>query len=185
LFSTEQELASIVTSLVLLAILVLAVRQDLVERRISNILTFGALAAALAILSLAQGFDGLIHALTGAGVGLLCLLPLYLCKGMGAGDVKLMTAGGAFLGPFNAFAAALLSLAFGAVLAIVVVVWRVVEMRAATAGAGAGAGSAVGIRSALSHAGKERFPYAVAIALGVISTMWIRGMLEPLIRSFT
>jgi hypothetical protein len=28
---------------------------------------------------------------------------------------------------------------------------------------------------------KERFPYAAAIAVGVVVTMWLRGMLEVLI----
>jgi len=181
--STELELANAVSSVALLIVMLLAVRQDLVERCVSNVLTFGALAAALAIHSLAQGLDGFLHAIGGAGVGLVCLIPLYLCKGMGAGDVKLMTAAGAFLGPINAFVASLLSLAFGAVLAIVIVVWRVVEMRAETAGAFTSAGSPSGFRSALAQTGKERFPYAIAIAIGAVATMWLSGMLRPLLGS--
>ena len=109
----------------------LAVRQDLAASRISNALTFGALAAGVAIRSLALGLDGLLFSIAGAAVGLACLLPLYLGRGMGAGDVKLMAAAGSFLGPFNAVMAVLLSLTIGAVLAIVVVVWRAVGMRTA------------------------------------------------------
>jgi prepilin peptidase CpaA len=124
-----------------------------------------------------------VHALAGVGVGLVCLLPLYLAKGMGAGDVKLMGAAGAFLGPFNAFVASLLTLVFGAALAVLVLVWRLIEMRQATAGASAGPGSAAGTRPALFQVGKERFPYAMAIGLGVIATMWLRGMLDALVRS--
>jgi hypothetical protein len=33
----------------------------------------------------------------------------------------------------------------------------------------------------LLEAGKERFPYAVAIALGVVATMWMKGQFGPLI----
>lgn len=176
--STETELTNAVASVALLFVVALAVRQDLIEHRISNVLTFGAFAAALAIHSLAHGLDGFLNALTGAGVGLACLMPLYLCKGMSAGDVKLMCTAGAFLGPINAFVASLLSLAFGAVLAIAVVVWRAIEARAATANAVTGSDSSGGFRSAVARVGKERFPYAAAIAFGVIVTMWTQGMLE-------
>ena len=158
-------------------VLVLAVRQDLANHRISNVLTFGALAAGLLLASLAYGLEGGMSALAGAGVGLACLLPLYLCKGMGAGDVKLMAAAGAFLGPINAFIATFATLAIGAVLAISVVAWRVIELRSATVADG---GNGPGFRDALAIAGKDRFPYAAAIAVGVFLTMWARGLLRPL-----
>jgi prepilin peptidase CpaA len=172
--SSDQDLVNIIASLTLMIVIALAVRQDLVEHRISNLLTLAALAAGLSIHSLLGGLDGFVHALAGAGIGLVCLLPLYLGKGMGAGDVKLMAAAGAFLGPFNAFVAAVLTLVFGAVLAVVVLVWRMIEVRQATAGA-----------PNLSQVRKERFPYAVAIGLGAVATMWLRGMLDPLLRSVT
>lgn len=182
MISTEQDLVNIIASLTLMVVVALAVRQDLVEHRISNLLTFAALAAGLSIHSLFSGLDGFVHALAGAGVGLVCLLPLYLGKGMGAADVKLMAAAGAFLGPFNAFVASLLALVFGAVLAVVVLVWRMIEVRQATAGASAGQGSAAATGPALSQVRKERFPYAVAIGLGVIVTLWQRGMLDALLQ---
>jgi prepilin peptidase CpaA len=169
--STEQDLVNTLASLTLTVVVALAVRQDLVEHRIPNWLMFAALAAGLLIHSWFSGLDGFVHALAGAGVGLVCLLPLYLGKGMGAGDVKLMGAAGAFLGPVNAFVAALLSLVFGAVLALVVLAWRYIELREATAGA-----------PDLSQVRKERFPYAVAIGLGAIATMWLRGMFDALLR---
>ncbi len=174
MISSDQDLVNIIASLTLTIVVVLAVRQDLVEHRISNWLTLAALAAGLLIHSMIGGLDGFVHALAGAGIGLVCLLPLYLGKGMGAGDVKLMAAAGALLGPFNAFVAAVLTLTFGAVLAVAILVWRMIEVRQATAGA-----------PDLSQARKERFPYAVAIGLGAIATMWLRGMLDPLLRGVT
>jgi prepilin peptidase CpaA len=180
-----ENLANAVATVALLFVMALAVRQDMIEHRVSNLLTFGALAAALVLHSLARSFDGFLYALAGSGIGLACLLPLYLGKGMGAGDVKLMAAAGAFLGPLNAFVASLLALAFGAVLAIVVVVWRVVEMRSAVAGAGTGTEPSGDFRAAVSRAGKEGFPYAVAIAFGVIATMWTQGMLKFLFQGTT
>ena len=156
-------------SLALLVVIALAVQQDLSARRITNVLTFTALAIGIAIQSMLGGTEAFFSALAGAGVGLVCFLPLYVGKGMGAGDVKLMAAAGAFLGPANAFVAVLLSLATGAVLALVILGWRASEIRVATAGAG---------NPVASRLRKERFPYAVAIGAGVIATMWLRGMLE-------
>jgi prepilin peptidase CpaA len=173
----EQNFVKASLSLTLLAVIALAVRQDLTERRISNVLTLAGLVAGVLLHSLAGGASGSVHALAGAGVGLLCFLPFYLCKGMGAGDVKLMTAAGAFLGPLDAFIAALLSLVAGAVLGLVVLVWRVLELR----GAAASAAGHPAPHEAVPMTGqlrKERFPYAAAIALGVVATLWLRGMLE-------
>jgi prepilin peptidase CpaA len=156
-------------ALTLLLVLALAVRQDLLEQRISNELILASLVGGLALQSAMSGGPGFLSALAGAGVGLLCFLPLYLSKGMGAGDVKLMAAAGAFFGPADAFIAALLSLASGALLALVVLAWRALEIRMQVAGAGS---------APVQPLHKERFPYAAAIAIGVVATMGLRGMLK-------
>ena len=83
---------------VLLGWLAACARQDAQQRRISNLLTLGALAVALLHL-LVFG-----SSLTGAGVthtalamGMACLLSLpgYLTRQMGAADVKMLLALGA------------------------------------------------------------------------------------------
>ena len=173
----EQHLVKASLSMTLLVLLALAVRQDLTDRRISNVLTLGGLACGIGLQSLWGGSSGFLNALAGAGVGLLCFLPLYLSKGMGAGDVKLMAAAGAFFGPTDAFVAALLSLASGAVLALVILLWRTHEIRMAAVGTPAGTAG----ESVLMQLRKERFPYAAAIAVGVVATLWLSGSLEVLI----
>lgn len=163
---------SIAAPAILIAVLALAVRQDLASHKISNILTLGTLGAGILLAAWAHGFEGLRNALAGAALGLACLMPLYLAKGMGAGDVKLMAAAGALLGPFNAFVAAMLTLAAGAVLGIAFLAWRIVALR--------GTSGAVASGPVLTQLGKERFPYAAAIAAGVVATLWLRGLLKPL-----
>jgi prepilin peptidase CpaA len=164
----------------LLAVLVLAVRQDLLQHRISNALTIGALAAGIGVHGLAHGVDGALHALAGASVGLLCLLPFYLLKGMGAGDVKLLMAAGAFLGPANAFIAALVTLVAGAVLALLVIIRRFAGSSGSLALSGNGSAGDSRLQTTVAGAAVGKFPYAAAIAAGVVATMWLRGLFQPL-----
>lgn len=181
MFPPGQHMSDVVTSLALFLAVAIAVRQDLIEHRIPNVLTFGALGAGLLMQSVFNGLNGFLGALAGAGVGFACLMPLYLGKGTGAGDVKLMSAVGAFLGPVNAFLAAALALVFGAVLAVAIVIWRLVESRAAASGSPSGHDAAAGTSAAMmSSVRKERFPYAVAIGLGAITTLWLKGTLDTL-----
>mgnify|MGYP007099598298 CR=1 FL=1 len=93
-----------------------------------------------------------------------------------------MGAVGAFLGPVNAFLAAALALVFGAVLAVAIVVWRLVESRAAVSDSASGHGVTAGASpTAMSAVRKERFPYAVAIGLGAIVMLWLRGTLDTVL----
>ena len=64
---------------------------------------------------------GIAGALKGIGVGFALLLPLYLLRATGAGDVKLMAMIGAYLGPWGIASAAILSFLAGGVLALAVV----------------------------------------------------------------
>ena len=160
----------------LMTAMALAVRHDLKNHRIPNLLTMGTLAAGFMLAAWTQGLSGFGNALAGASIGLACLMPLYLVRGMGAGDVKLMAAAGAFLGPFNAFLAAMLTLAAGAVLGVAVLAWRILELRTNSGALASG--------PVLAQMRKERFPYAAAIAAGVFTTLWLRGLLQPLAGSF-
>ena len=87
-----------IAPILLTTMLLLAVRSDLDAHRIPNpLVAWGALAA-LAV-STTPGGIGLAPALAGFVLGLLALLPLYALRALGAGDVKLMAAVGAFIGP--------------------------------------------------------------------------------------
>jgi prepilin peptidase CpaA len=92
---------------------------DLRTRRIPNVLTFGAAAAGLAFHAFFSG-SGPLTALAGWITGVLIFAPLFLLRGMGAGDLKLLGALGAWLGPLMAFRIGLWSALAGGLLAIVV-----------------------------------------------------------------
>jgi prepilin peptidase CpaA len=72
---------------------------DLRTRRIPNALTFGAALAGLVFHRLTGGTDGAMVAAGGWAVGLLLFLPFFVLRGMGGGDVKLLAALGAWIGP--------------------------------------------------------------------------------------
>jgi prepilin peptidase CpaA len=88
-----------VLSLAALVAVTIAVATDLRRRRIPNWLTGGALALGLLGGLWLGGPAGGLSALAGAALGLLILLPFYASGGMGAGDVKLLAAVGALMGP--------------------------------------------------------------------------------------
>ena len=101
---------------------------------------------------------------------------------MGAGDVKLMGAAGTFLGFKSALVAAGLSLIAGCVLALGYVAWRLVESTeplqvVSALGSTPRAWRGAAVLSTVRH---ERFPYALAIASGVVMTLWLQGSLADL-----
>ena len=89
----------IVLKLVLLCAVLVAAAYDLRFRRIPNWVSLSGIVLGFGCNTLLLGFDGL----KSAGLGFLCALaiyiPLYVIRGMGAGDVKLMAAVGAIAGP--------------------------------------------------------------------------------------
>ena len=93
---------------------------DLRNGRIPNVLTFGAILLAFIVhASMPQG-HGLVHVTSGTLVGLAVFFPFFALGGMGAGDVKLMAAIGAWLGPMLAVFTALYGAIAGGVMALVV-----------------------------------------------------------------
>jgi prepilin peptidase CpaA len=79
--------------------LVIAAVTDVREGRIPNWLTFSLAGFGMGVLSWEHGWDGFLFSLGGLGMGIICLMLFYIKGGMGAGDVKLLGAIGAILGP--------------------------------------------------------------------------------------
>jgi prepilin peptidase CpaA len=112
-----------VLDLVLLVLVIAAAVTDLARRRIPNMLLLAGWVAALPLFLLsAQPGAALLGALTGALCGLLVFLPLYLLRGMAAGDVKLMAIVGLFVGPYDALHVAVVTCCVGGVMALAIIV---------------------------------------------------------------
>ena len=141
---------------------------DLWTRRVPNPLTLGT--AAFGVMLAASHQSGLTvrQALLGFGVGLLLMLPGYLIGATGGGDVKLFAAFGTMLGPSATTYAFFYTVIAGGIIALTVALQRrrlreTVERTAllvATRG-----GNAAEIEHVSSN---NRFPYAPAIAVGVL-----------------
>jgi prepilin peptidase CpaA len=81
------------------AFLFLVVEEDLRRRRIPNAVTLPGLLLALGLGLWSQGWLGGVAALLGAGVAFVLLFPVFLLRGIGAGDVKAVMCIGALWGP--------------------------------------------------------------------------------------
>jgi prepilin peptidase CpaA len=158
---------------VLAAGLAVAVVIDLRSRRIPNLLT-----ATMALLGLglaATGFSGLTLAASVGGMvlGLLLMLPGHLLGATGAGDVKLMAAVGAILGPGLVIPAFLFTCIAGGVLAVAVAIGRR-RLAATVAGTGRIIAAPASARSEIqTAAASRRFAYGPAIAAGTVIAVLI------------
>jgi len=97
---------------------------DVCTYRIPNILTYSAIVLALFAHIVLERGPGVLWWVTGLLVGGGIFLFLYLLRTMGAGDVKLMAAVGAFAGPSKALEIALYSAIAGGVLALALALFK-------------------------------------------------------------
>ena len=139
---------------------------DLRTRRIPNALT--ATLSGLGIAMAATGTNGIgpLGALVGFALGLLLMMPGYLLGATGAGDVKLMAAVGAIVGPALIVSAFLFTAVTGGLLAIAVAAKRG-QVAATIEGTGRLVAKSRRARQEISAApAARRFAYGPAIAIG-------------------
>lgn len=175
-------------TLLLLMVSAAAVK-DLESRRIPNrLLAAGLLGALLLHLVSPQPATGLLAWLSGMAAGLALFLPFYLVRGMAAGDVKMMAAVGAFVGPGDALRIAILAWCMGGVMALAVVVFKG-RLRMALANMWAIVRPMLlrlprGPEPAIGAGGQPSagaIPYGVAIAAGTIVLLVGRYADRPLL----
>ena len=97
---------------------------DLRRNAVSNWINALALGAGLLYHAVRGGWTGFALALAGALLGFVVFLLFYWLGAMGGGDVKLMAAFGALLGPSGILLAALLAAPAGALIAAACLAWN-------------------------------------------------------------
>lgn len=166
-------------SLAVIAVALVGCACDLRTRRVPNVVTFGAAAAAVGFSLLQHGWAGVAWSGAGWFVAVLLFVPFFALGGLGAGDVKLLGALGAWLGGPNALYLAFYTSLAGGIMALIVVVmrrhlktalrnlwlllcyWRTVGVRPLP-------------ELTLETARGPKLAYAVPIAMGALATLWLR-----------
>lgn len=156
---------------------VVAAITDITTRRIPNILTYAAALGAIAVQTVLHGWSGLLAAILGGLVGGGAFLIFYLMHTMGAGDVKLMMALGCLLGPGKALQTVLAAAIAGGVLAVFYALFRgrlrkTFENLKDLFRFHFLFGAQVHPTLNLSNPDSVRMPYGVAIAAGVVYTLY-------------
>lgn len=109
----------------------------------------------------------------GVAVGMALWFPMYLLRLVGAGDVKLIAASGAWLGVVGTFHASVGTALVGGILGLIWIACR--QGAAAASMAVAHALRAPSLLQLRPIDRRERVPYAVAIAVGV-ALVWLRSV---------
>lgn len=165
--------------LVSLGLATIACGWDLRTRRIPQVLTLGGAVAGLAFHSFTGGWQGGLGSFAGWVVGIAIFFAPFALGGLGAGDVKLLGALGAWLGAANVFWLALYAGVAGGVMALVVALARGYLREALTnlyvlmmhwRLNGPTPLAAV----TLERARGPRLAYAVPILAGTMVTLWLR-----------
>lgn len=169
--------------IILLAFVCACCAADVRTRRIPNALTGSALLFGAGLNACLYGASGLASSLAGAGLMLVLLLAPFALGGIGGGDVKMMVAVGAFLGPLLAF----LSLTAGFILGGLVMtlhllrLGRLQEKLAALVSlvrAAAVTRSPLALRVSPHDPGAISLPYSVPLALGTLAIVFAGGILS-------
>lgn len=147
---------------------------DLREHRIPNWLTYPGILIGIALRGALLGWKaGLLSALAGCLLAGGIMFLFYAVRAMGAGDVKIMAAIGAFIGPKGAVGVLLATAICGGVLAIVYALYRhrmlsTLKNMFSVLRFHAWAGVQSHPEFNLDNPAALRMPYGLAIALGTL-----------------
>ena len=162
--------------LLLLCFVTAAAVSDLIRRKIPNALVLSGIVAALALHVWLWPQQVAPLWLGGMATGFFLFLPLYVLRGMAAGDVKLIAMVGAFAGPWPVLQICFATFVLGGVMAVLMITyqgkWRAClrnlrqllwPMIARTAGI------PLAPAALAEQASVGNMPYGLAIALGSLA----------------
>jgi prepilin peptidase CpaA len=166
---------------ILTAFVVVCCVVDVRTRRIPNVISGPAVVVGILLNTLFFGLPGLAGSLAGVAVIVAILLAPFALGGLGGGDVKMMAAVGAFLGPRLAVYGLLVGMILGGVVMIVHLARigrlaeKVTKLRAMVFSA-AVLRSVDPLRMAVDDPVAISLPYSIPLGLGatlvVAATLW-------------
>jgi len=174
-----------VIQILIAALVVIAGVYDILYRRIPNWLVLPCWVGGFVVNAFlaSSWIEGLKTAGLGFGLAMLIYMPLYLLRGMGAGDMKLMAALGAFAGPVAWLFIFLFSGIVGGVVALIMMVvhrrfgktlrnmflilWDMLHFRAPYGRA----------ELDVSNPKSLRLPYGAVVALGCLAFLGVRPLM--------
>lgn len=168
--------------ILLLAVLIVALITDLWKRKIYNILILVGLLSGLLLNVYSMGLDGVLFWVKGSLLALALFLPLYVVRGMAAGDVKLMMVIGGILGLPIIIDVMLYVYLAGGALALVIVLfrkqglklWQNIKMLVFNQAIRVRTG--VDIHTSLdNNQSVGKMPYATAIFIGTLYALFERS----------
>lgn len=163
-----------------LAFLAIAVEVDVRRRRIPNIVTASGMLVGLLLNAIYFGTPGLLASTEGLLLATALLLPPFALGGIGGGDVKMMAAVGALLGPACTLGALLLGLCLGgAAMAVHLARHGRLREKLATIRAMLAAalltGSPWPLRLSAGDPDAVALPYSVPLGLGTLAALALSG----------
>jgi prepilin peptidase CpaA len=182
--------ASVPFGVVIVASAISAVT-DLWRFKVYNLLTIPLLFSGLIYHAVVGGYPELSQSLTGALFGFGILVAPYVMGGMGAGDVKLMSAVGAWLGLSVTYQVFIASSVAAGIYALALIImsrklfetWinlQILWHRLTVFGRYLGAEDRVESEVIRSDRRRRVIPFAAMVAVGVIATLvWLRGSQAP------
>jgi len=158
-------------------ILIVASITDLRFHKIPNALTYPTMAVALMCHITTNGLNGLFFSSAGLALGIIIFIFPFLIGGMGAGDVKLLGAVGAVLGPRGVFNASVFTAIIGGIYALILLLFRYRKYQSFTTR------TATTIKTfvvtgqfiripAIENEKKPKLYYGIAISSGTLYTIW-------------
>jgi len=156
---------------------------DVRTRRIPNLLSGFGIVAGIVLNTVHFGSHGLLASLGGLLLTVGLLLGPFALGGLGGGDVKMMGAIGALLGPRVTLAALLVGIAFGGVIMAIHLV-RVGRLRetfvniVTMLAASVVGGSLEPLRMSPGQPGAITLPYSLPLGLGTLAVLAASGSLS-------
>ncbi len=163
------------SDILVIIILTICVITDIKERKIYNKVIFPSLVITLIMHIIINGASSISDFLFGFLVGLLLLIIPYFMGGIGAGDVKLLALIGAIKGPTFVVYSALYMAIVGGVIAIIILLYQNKLLFTMNNIMLTSFTYKLGDQNSISITNGSSFPYAIAIAAGVIINMTYGG----------